>query len=488
MAHSYRSYTGAHREDRVGGPVQEGTPLYASAHVQAGHLPSRRDDLFSVGLVVAELLIRVHAAQLGTTSQYETSTGKKANAGHDGAPATYLPWASEKSEAAMAASVQSQVFDRNSALYRRLPKAAAPVFLAYFERVHAVGYNKMPPYDDLIRLVQDVTVPCATAAALPLSGRGKETPSSARAASMSPAQGGGRRRRSESGSDDAAGEGPASRQQLKPAPAAARPRTTRPSSAAASSPLAAKGRAAADSAAASGIQPGSKRARQPPATDPSSAKARRSERHGTAPSAAKAVCEYGDSDDEMADDEIEMMEVDEDEVVEVFPGVEESKKRAAPKNKKHAPGIELQVVGGPGTGTSFHLIKGVREVLEIGFKPNAPISLTTDGRKMVVSIPDPDLSRVHAKLSLLVTSGRTRLLEVHNLCEKEGGGSSGCRSSKSVHVNNKPVLTKLQAFYGDKIRLGSSTVLRVASYDGPVPALEKENVVRRASHARTASS
>jgi hypothetical protein len=471
MAHSYRSYTGAHREDRVGGPVQEGTPLYASAHVHGGHLPSRRDDLFGVGIVFAELLIRVRAAQLGTAGAYESAKSKVPS---------YLPWALEASEEAMAASATSHLFDPNSELYRRMPPGgSARAMLAYFERAHAVGYDKKPPYDDLLGLVGDLPVAVVAAAPPPTSARKSELT----AAALSPARDGRRGAAKRSAAAAASTAASPAQPRLKPPPAAAAKTTA----------AAAKKRSNAEVAPSSA---GGRPAR--------AAKSRRGGQAGAVTAASKKG-DDGDEDDAMdvedtsfltartsPSDDGEMMEADEDdEVVEVFPGAADSKKPAAsPKAEAEAaPGIELKVVSGPGAGQSFRLVRGAREVLEIGYKPSASAASSKKaGATIVASIPDPDLAPSHAKLKLVVTSGGSRTVEVQNLGRKGGGrGSGGGGEEGSVRVNGKPVPTKMQAFCGDTIRLGASTVLQVALGDGgpdAAPAPEKENVAARRRAAR----
>jgi hypothetical protein len=492
LAHSYRSYTGTHREDRVAGPVQEGTPLYASAHVHGGHLPSRRDDLFSVGIVFAELLIRIHAAQMGTLGLYENCKCTVP---------TYLPWATETSEEAMAEAARSQLFDPRSEFYRRLPTGgSAKALLAYFERVHAVGYDRKPPYDELLDMVREL--PVAVASAVQKKKQHQPPLSMALAFSregIRPCPGGA----SESGAAKRSAAATAAQPRLKSPPEEVARMTSNSRSASvalASTSRGAKRRApeTADSVSDGGRQTRVGGALSPAPSKPHrSSKIRRREATVSKKGGQGNEEDYHDAMDvdetslltaqtSPSDDaDAEMMDVDDDveKVLGVFPSAE-SKKPDASRKAKAVPGVELKVVSGPGAGLAFHLVKGAREVLEIGFNPTCPTaSPKVTGKTIVASVPDPCLARAHTKFVLVITSGGSRTVEVQNLDRKGGSrrGKEGDASSlsTSVQVNGAAVPTKVQAFCGDKIRLGANTILHLARYDSPILAPEKENVVRR---------
>lgn len=124
-----------------------GTPLYASLHVHNLHTPSRRDDLFALGLIFCEAIIRAQALVDGTARQYMKS-----------AFPSFLPWANEKSDEAIGNIKEQCVLNKNSELYQRMPAVAAKKMYDFLQKTHDLAFIQAPDYAALRKLVKDIKV------------------------------------------------------------------------------------------------------------------------------------------------------------------------------------------------------------------------------------------------------------------------------------------------------------------------------------------
>jgi serine/threonine protein kinase len=124
-----------------------GTPLYASRHVHDGDTCARRDDVESIGIVIAELLIRIHATLEGTAHEYEKTKIEG-----------YLPWANAGNCDEVIGEAKAEMMkDIRSPFYKRMgSKTAAATMHKYFQATLAMKYSQMPDYDLLKALVADL--------------------------------------------------------------------------------------------------------------------------------------------------------------------------------------------------------------------------------------------------------------------------------------------------------------------------------------------
>jgi len=133
------------------GGVLVGTPLYASLNVHSGKKTSFRDDLESLGYVIAELLTQLYS----------------------GDPSKELPWSKGKSDEDIGSIKQSLVEDETSEFYLQLGDTTTKkVFLDYMEIVRGYSFKKLPDYDELSKILSKLTVPRKMATAAASSKRG----------------------------------------------------------------------------------------------------------------------------------------------------------------------------------------------------------------------------------------------------------------------------------------------------------------------------
>jgi serine/threonine protein kinase len=139
---------GKHAPD-TGGSLQ-GTPLYLSLHAHEGSTPSRRDDVFAMGLVLIEWMFRLQAGIKAKT----TTTSRN------------LPWAAQSSDDAIGRVKKEQVTNRQSELYKSLPPAMGDIFHQFLSQAHELKYAAEPDYAAFAKLVQglELSRPVAVAA------------------------------------------------------------------------------------------------------------------------------------------------------------------------------------------------------------------------------------------------------------------------------------------------------------------------------------
>lgn len=145
------TYMGSKHLPDEGISAMRGTPLYASLWVHELHTPSRRDDVASLLLVIADLVIQVFVAKSGKKNEHDDWLCNS----------SYLPWANGKSEAEIAEMKKSQLADVTSDLFRRLPAKTAKIWYDCWTAVSEYKYKQEPEYDKLLKLLiqLDVEVP-----------------------------------------------------------------------------------------------------------------------------------------------------------------------------------------------------------------------------------------------------------------------------------------------------------------------------------------
>ena len=130
--------TGQHRPNDGSRDIV-GTPLFASLNVHDGSTPSRRDDLESLGYVIAQLLIQINSN----------------NVEEEGA----LPWSSGKSDEEVGKIKKAQVNDPKSAFYSILGDAkVGRIFREYMDEVMGYSYSQSPDYESLLATLQSLDV------------------------------------------------------------------------------------------------------------------------------------------------------------------------------------------------------------------------------------------------------------------------------------------------------------------------------------------
>ncbi len=131
-----------------------GTPLYASLNLHSGKKSSFRDDLESLGYVIAEILTQLYSAD----------------------PSMELPWSKGKSDEDIGAMKQSLVDDEKSEFYRQLGSAKTiTVFSEYMEIVRGYKFKAVPDYDRLSEILSNLTVPRKKSTPAPSGRRASST-------------------------------------------------------------------------------------------------------------------------------------------------------------------------------------------------------------------------------------------------------------------------------------------------------------------------
>ena len=135
-----------------------GTPLYSSLNNHAGKKTSFRDDLESLGYVIAELLTQLYS----------------------GDPSKQLPWSKGKSDEDIGSMKEALVDDERSEFYRQLGNAKTiAVFSEYMETVREYSFKKVPDYSKLSDILSKLTVPRKNSTAAPSSRTGSSSKKSA---------------------------------------------------------------------------------------------------------------------------------------------------------------------------------------------------------------------------------------------------------------------------------------------------------------------
>eukprot|EP00536_Pseudo-nitzschia_multiseries_P005504 jgi/Psemu1/12707/gm1.12707_g len=133
-----------------GGGTIVGTPLYASLNVHAGKKSGFRDDLESLGYVLAELLIQLASGGGGGLQQSQQ---------------VQLPWSGGTSDDDVWERKKQAMLD-DGEFYRALGDAStARVVSRYMNTVRSYGFKTVPDYDELSEILSGLTVTVPAAAA-----------------------------------------------------------------------------------------------------------------------------------------------------------------------------------------------------------------------------------------------------------------------------------------------------------------------------------
>jgi len=115
-----------------------GTPLYASLNLHAGKKTSFRDDLESLGYVIAEIVTQLYAKN----------------------PLKQLPWSREKSDKDIGSMKHSLVNNEKSEFYTELGNTKTiAVFRDYIKIIRGYNFKRIPDYDQLSAILSELTVP-----------------------------------------------------------------------------------------------------------------------------------------------------------------------------------------------------------------------------------------------------------------------------------------------------------------------------------------
>jgi serine/threonine protein kinase len=153
---SFYGTDGDHVPNLPTGEVQ-GTPLYASLHVHDLQTPARRDDLYAMVLVIADLLLHIHGALNHKKPPYGAGKG-----------ASYFPWSQEPSDSAIGKVKATQLNDCKSPFFASMPSTAiVKTFVTALEQVHQTDFARLPNYDAIRTLFSNIQVPISEASKIP---------------------------------------------------------------------------------------------------------------------------------------------------------------------------------------------------------------------------------------------------------------------------------------------------------------------------------
>jgi len=125
-----------------------GTPLYASLNVHELETCSRRDDIEAMLYLWADLIIGVHAREVGMTKKWFKKD-------------SYLPWSQGSSDQDIGQMKTEMVADEESEFYERMPPAIAAVWMECWQHVRTYSYKEEPSYDWLEKKLAKFAVPIA---------------------------------------------------------------------------------------------------------------------------------------------------------------------------------------------------------------------------------------------------------------------------------------------------------------------------------------
>ena len=116
-----------------------GNDLYCSLHMQKMIKSTFRDDIQGILIVIAELAIRVHAALLNQTDDYEKSEIP-----------SFLPWSQGKNQTEVFRLKEENLLKRKSEFYKRMPADCAETIFKLIQTTQKLEFHSMPPYATLM--------------------------------------------------------------------------------------------------------------------------------------------------------------------------------------------------------------------------------------------------------------------------------------------------------------------------------------------------
>ena len=159
------SGAGGHRADAYPDAPVVGTPEYASLNVLDGHTPSRRDDLESVGYVVAEMVLTALASASKAREGEGEGEGGRRRRRIPSLLSSSLPWSACGSDGEIFAAKRDAV--ESGSLFALLAggeardetaDSAASCLRGFFDLVRDLSYGERPDYDALMSVLRDMVV------------------------------------------------------------------------------------------------------------------------------------------------------------------------------------------------------------------------------------------------------------------------------------------------------------------------------------------
>lgn len=461
LARKYHAITGPPMPEGTVGDLQ-GTPNYCSLHVHALTTYARRDDLFSTGLLIAELLIRLQAKIDGTYTTYESTQFP-----------TYLPWGNERSDQAIYELKKAHVQDKNSEFYQRMPAACRTKLYRFLTMADETAFAAKPNYAGFQALVETLVVSNAKKRKTPA----RSTGSRRRQAVSDPHDDGKPAARPSSTT-----RSPAATSDRKPVPLlssstrarkavvakadddkklAAKETSTRTKSEAKAVPLT----SATTKATRAKSDSSKKKARAVPLTTTKKAAPLKKAPRST--STRRAPAARGTDVDDDGDDMMEVWSDEEAYLSAVEGGVEpmdiddtlEGSFHSAASNDAptKGPGIKLVAKNGDHKGEEFTMIKGQNDAVAVGSNPRVSKKYPA-----VLEFPETfGMEASHAKLELVGQRGA-----VHGVSVINSGSGHTVVNGKSVAKGKSAT-----AFKGSTIVLGDTSFYVSVTGMGP----EKEN-------------
>jgi hypothetical protein len=146
LVKALRGMGGHAANDRIDGLA--GNALYASLNVHELNTPSRRDDVQSILLMIADMVLTVQAIDQEKAPLY----GK-------GDRASHLPWSQGNSDEAVGAAKRAHVLDEASDFFQEMPDEAAKILSDCIAETASYTYKQKPEYEKFRQALSTLKVP-----------------------------------------------------------------------------------------------------------------------------------------------------------------------------------------------------------------------------------------------------------------------------------------------------------------------------------------